>query len=106
MRADSIRVDGKQAIRVGSVILEPKKIRDVPAEYPPIARTARIAGNVVIEAVIDAEGKVRSARVLKSIPLLDQAALDAVKQWEYEPTYLNGEAVPIVITVTVPFALK
>jgi protein TonB len=61
---------------------------------------------VVIEATIDETGKVRDMRVLRSIPLLDQAALDAVRQWEYEPTLLNGRPVPVIMTVTVNFALR
>ncbi len=74
--------------------------------YPQIAQSARVQGIVIIEATIDRSGKVTDTRVLKSIPLLDQAALDAVRQWEYEPTLLNGVAVPVIVTVTVNFTLK
>ena len=55
---------------------------------------------------IGPNGKVQNARVLRSIPLLDQAALDAVKQWEYTPTLLNGVPVPVIMTVTVQFTLQ
>ncbi len=60
---------------------------------------------VVIEATIDPSGRVADARILRSIPLLDQAALDAVRQWEYTPTLLNGVAVPVTMTVTVQFRI-
>jgi protein TonB len=84
----------------------PTKIRNVNPVYPQIAQSARIQGTVVIEATIDREGKVSEARVLRSVPLLDQAALDAVRQWEYTPTLLNGEPVPVIMTVTVNFTLR
>jgi protein TonB len=74
--------------------------------YPPIAISARVQGRVIIEATIDRHGKVGEAKVLRSIPLLDQAALDAVRQWEYTPTLLNGEPVPVIMTVTVNFTLR
>ncbi len=61
---------------------------------------------MIIEATIDPGGKVTKTRVLRSIPLLDQAALDAVRKWEYEPTMLNGVAVPVIMTVTVNFTLR
>jgi protein TonB len=57
----------------------------------------------VIEATIDEEGKVADARVVKSVPLLDQAALDAVRQWEYQPSLLNGVPTAVVTTVTIKF---
>jgi periplasmic protein TonB len=60
---------------------------------------------VIIEATIGSDGRVQNARVLRSIPLLDDAALDAVKQWQYVPTLLNGVPVPVVMTVTVQFRL-
>ncbi len=60
---------------------------------------------VILEAVIGVDGKVTNAQVLRSIPLLDQAALDAVRQWQYTPTLLNGAPVPVIMTVTVTFTL-
>ena len=65
-----------------------------------------VEGVVIIEATIDRRGKVSETRLLRSIPLLDQAALDAVRQWEYDPTLLNGVAVPVIVTVTVTFTLR
>jgi TonB family protein len=94
------------ALRVGGAIRQPRKIKDVPPVYPAIARTARVQGVVIVEASIDATGNVSDVRILRSIPLLDQAAVDAVKQWQYEPTLLNGSAVPIIMTVTVNFTLR
>ena len=92
-----------QPVRVGSRIVQPQKIRDVPAVYPEDARRAGITGLVVLEIFIAADGTVRDAKVLRSIPMLDQAALDAVRQWRYEVTHLNGRAVPVIITDTVSF---
>ena len=63
-------------------------------------------GIVILEAVISETGRVRDVRVLRSIPLLDNAAIDAVRQWQFTPTLLNGQPVPIVMTVTVSFELK
>jgi len=92
--------------RVGGNIEQPKKTKDVPPVYPKIALSARIQGLVIIEAVIDERGHVRDAKVMKSIPLLDEAALAAVRQWEYTPTTVDGVPVSVVMTVTVNFALK
>ena len=74
--------------------------------YPSIAQSARVQGVVIIEATIGLSGRVTDTRVLRSIPLLDQAAIDAVKQWEFTPTTLNGTAVPVIMTVTVQFTLN
>lgn len=93
----------KAAVRPGGRIMAPKKIKDFPPVYPALAQTAGVSGPVTIEATIDTEGKVVDAKVVKSIALLDQAALDAVQQWEYLPTMLNGTPVPVTITVTVNF---
>jgi TonB family protein len=91
------------AVRVGGKIRAPTKIQDVKPVYPAIAQSAHVAGAVIIEATIGPDGKVIDAKVLRSIPLLDQAALDAVRQWVYTPTLLNGVPVPVVITVTINF---
>jgi protein TonB len=74
--------------------------------YPDIAMRARVAVVVILEATIDAQGRVVNVRVLRSVPLLDLAAVDAVRQWEFTPTRLNGVAVPVVMTVTVNFTLR
>jgi TonB family protein len=94
------------AYRVGGNIAPPRKIKDFAPVYPPAARQAGIQGVVILEAIIGVDGTVTNARVLRSIPLLDQAAIDAVKQWQYTPVMLSGTPVPIVMTVTVNFALR
>lgn len=91
------------AVRVGGKIRAPIKIQDVKPVYPAMAQSAHVAGAVIIEATIGPDGKVIDAKVLRSIPLLDQAALDAVRQWVYTPTLLNGVPVPVVVTVTINF---
>jgi len=95
-----------QAICVAAGIKGTNKIKDLSPVYPDIAKQARVQGIVILEAIIDPQGNVTNVRVLRSIPLLDQSAIEAVKQWKYEPTLLNGVPVPIVMTVTVNFALS
>ncbi|MCM3879414.1 MAG: energy transducer TonB [Vicinamibacterales bacterium] len=95
-----------QPARVSSGIKPPTRIKDAPPVYPDIARRARVQGVVILEAIIGADGRVQQARVLRSIPLLDQAAMDAVQSWQYTPTLLNGRPVPIIMTVTVNFRLE
>jgi protein TonB len=93
-------------VRVGGNIKEPKKIKHVNPEYPDIAKQARVQGIVILECVISPQGKVSNVTVLRGIPLLDQAAQDAVRQWVYSPTLLNGVPVPVIMTVTVNFKLN
>jgi len=93
-------------VRLGGDIRPPAKTRDVSPVYPPIAQAARVQGIVIIEATISPAGKVLDAKVLRSIPLLDAAALAAVRQWEYTPTLLNGLPVSVVMTVTVNLQLR
>jgi protein TonB len=93
-------------VRVGGNIKPPTKTKEVRPIYPPIAQSARVQGVVIIEATIGADGRVKDAKVLRSIPLLDQAATDAVKQWVFTPTLLNGVPVPVIMTVTVNFTLQ
>jgi protein TonB len=95
-----------QPIRVGGDIKEPIRLKTVAPVYPDVARAAGISGVVIIEAVIDPQGRVSDARVLRSIPLLDEAALDAVRQWTFTPTLLNGVPVSVVMTVTVSFVSR
>jgi TonB family protein len=92
-------------VRVGGSIKEPMLIKKVPPVYPPIAQSAGVTGVVIVEALIDFDGSVREARILRSVALLDQAALDAVRQWVFQPTVLNGAPVQVVMTVTVNFSL-
>jgi protein TonB len=93
-------------IVVGGHIKAPARIKYVMPEYPDIARAARVQGVVIIEAIIGADGRVEQARVLRSNPLLEQAALAAVRAWVYTPTLLNGRPTPVSMTVTVQFRLN
>ncbi len=91
---------------VGGKVQRPQKTRDVAPVYPTIAQSARVQGVVIIEATIGVNGRVLDARILRSIPLLDASALAAVRQWEFTPTFLNGQPVPVIMTVTVNFTLQ
>jgi periplasmic protein TonB len=92
-------------IHLRSGMRAPRKVQHVDPVYPRIAQASHVEGTVVLEAVIDVNGAVTSVRVLRSIPLLDQAAVDAVRAWKFTPTLLNGVPVPVALTVTVRFAL-
>jgi TonB family protein len=92
--------------RTGGVIREPRKVRHVAPEYPALAVAARVQGRVVLDCVIDEDGRVSSVTVLKPQPLLEAAAVDAVRQWRYVPTLLNGTRVSVLLTVTVDFRLR
>ena len=93
-------------VRVGGNIKAPTKLSNVAPAYPPMAKQARVEGTVILEATISPQGRVTDVKVLRGIPLLDNAALDAVKQWHYSPTLLNGTPVPVIMTVTVNFRLN
>ena len=93
-------------VPVGGRVKEPTKIRHVAPVYPVIAQQAQVQGVVIIEAVIGVDGRVQEARVLRSKPLLDEAALTAVRGWVFTPTLLNGVPVPVIMTVTVNFTLR
>jgi protein TonB len=93
-------------LRVGGTVLPPARLVYVPPVYPSLAQTARVEGEVVLEATIDETGAVRDVIVRTSVPLLDRAAIDAVSKWRYSPTRLNGQAVPVIMQVRVRFSLK
>ena len=97
---------GLTPVRVGGNVKTPTKVKDVPPVYPPDALAARVTGVIILEVTIDTDGHVYDAKVLRSIPLLDNAALEAVRQWEFTPTELNGMRVPVIMTVTVNFTLQ
>ena len=88
-------------LRVGGSIQAPRKLRHVAPVYPQIAQQARVTGTVILEAVLSPTGEVSNVKVLRSVPLLDAAAVDAVAQWRYAPTLLNGTPVSVLMTVTV-----
>jgi TonB family protein len=93
-------------VRVGGDVPAPMKIRDVKPVYPPLARQGGVQGTVVVEVLIDSAGYVAQGHILRSIPLLDQAALDAVRQWKFMPVMVNGVARPATMTLTVHFTLQ
>ncbi|HXB56882.1 MAG TPA: TonB family protein [Vicinamibacteria bacterium] len=95
-----------QAVRVGGQIKEPKKLKHVNPVYPDIAKQARVQGMVILECTISPQGRVTDVKVLRGLPLLDASAVEAVKQWVYTPTLLNGVPVPVIMTVTVNFKLN
>jgi len=92
-------------VRVGGDVSAPRLLHRVDPEYPLMAVTAQIEGMVILEATVDEAGAVTDTRVLRSHSVLDQAAVEAVEQWRYEPLRLNGKAHPFVLTVTVSFSL-
>jgi TonB family protein len=94
------------AVRIGGGVGAPVKVKNVSPVYPQTAMAERIQGVVILEARIGPEGRVTNARVLRSIPLLDQAALDAVLQWEFSPTLMNGTPVPVIKTITIQFSVS
>ena len=93
-------------VRISGPIEPPRKIHNQAPVYPPLAVASRVQGTVVIDAVISATGTVQDARVITSVPLLDEAALAAVRQWVFTPTRLGGVPVPVILTVKVEFKLQ
>ncbi len=94
-------------IRVGGDVKPPEKIFYPSPQYTEIARKARIQGVVIVEAIIDKEGKVTNVKVLKGLPMgLDQAAVDAVSRWTFKPATLNGKPVAVIYNLTVNFQLQ
>ena len=96
----------QEPLRVGGNIRAPQKTRNVDPRYPPDAQAARVTGVVILEVVVDPDGRVTDVEVQRSVPLLDEAAIEAVRRWEYTPTLLNGVPVPIIMAVTVNFQLR
>ena len=92
-------------VRVGGEIKPPIKTKDFKPVYPPLARQTRTQGVVILEVTIAEDGKVKSVKVLKSLAMLDAAAIDAVQRWEYKPTIVNGKATPVIMPISVIFKL-
>jgi protein TonB len=90
---------------VGAKVQAPRLIYQVQPIYPALAKQVRVQGDVVIDSVIDQQGKVTQMRVVSGNPLLVQSAVQALEQWRYQPTLLNGEPVPVDMFVTVHFQL-
>jgi protein TonB len=92
-------------IRTGGEIQAPALVKRVPPVYPPLAASAGVEGLVILEATVGRDGRVEGVTVLRSVKLLEKAAIDAVRQWQYEPLLLNGKPERFILTVTVNFSL-
>lgn len=100
-------IEPEGPIRVGGDVTRPTRVSGPNPQYTEIARKARIQGVVIVEAIIDKQGNVTNVKVLKPLPMgLDQAAVDAVKRWKFEPATLNGKPVDVYYNLTVNFRLQ
>jgi protein TonB len=100
------KVATPQRVRVSQGVSQGLLIRKVQPNYPPLARQARIQGNVVLTAEISKDGSIENLRLVSGHPMLAPAAIEAVKQWKYKPYFLNGEPVEVETQVTVIFSLS
>ncbi len=100
------KVATPQRVRVSQGVSQGLLIHQVKPAYPPLARQARIAGSVVLQAVIAKDGTIQNLHVVSGHPMLAPAAVDAVKQWRYKPYFLNGEPVEVETQITVNFSLS
>jgi protein TonB len=94
-----------QRVKQGGQVTAASLVTQTRPVYPALARQARIQGSVILHAIIDKDGKVAQLEVISGHPLLVQSALDAVKQWRYKPTMLNGDPVEVDTTITVTFTM-
>lgn len=99
-------IKSRAPVRLGGRVRAPRQIQRVEPKYPVLARQTHISGTVIIEAVLDESGNVVEMKVVSGHPLLLQAALDAVRQWKYEPTYLNDLPVAVQMNISVTFTLS
>jgi periplasmic protein TonB len=99
------KVATPQRVRVSQGVTQGLLVRQVRPNYPPLARTARIQGKVILQAQISKSGDIQNLQVISGHPMLIQSALEAVKQWKYRPYYLNGEPVEVDTTIEVNFSL-
>ena len=90
-------------VRVGGDVKPPVKTKNVAPVYPPVALQLRVQGVVILEVTIGTDGKVRDVKVARSVNLLDSAAVQAVRGWEYKPTIVNGQPVQVIMTVPIVF---
>ncbi len=93
-------------LAVGGDVKQAKLISSVPPVYPALAKNQHVSGNVTVDALIDANGRVTSMKVVSGPSLLHQAAMDALKQWKYQPAMLDGKAVPMHLSITIRFNLQ
>jgi protein TonB len=94
-----------QRVRVSQGVSQGLLIRQVKPTYPPLARSARIQGTVVLQALISKDGSIENLHLVSGHPMLAPAAIEAVKQWKYKPYFLNGEPVEVETTINVNFTL-
>lgn len=95
-----------KAVRVGGQIKQPKLLQQVKPVFPELAAQARLSAIVIMEALVDTQGRVKSVTILRGAPLFDDAAIAAVKQWRYQPLLLNGVPTDFILTVTINFNLS
>jgi len=106
-RSPDADADRAASVRVGAAVPAPRRVREVRPRYPAEAQAEGAAGTVILEVLINGDGKISELRVLRSVhPLLDEAAVEAVRQWEYAPTLVSGRPQPVVMTVTLGFSLS
>ena len=101
--AIEVKSGPKSPLQVGGEVKPPKLIREIAPAYPALAKQAKIQGDVIISAIIDEKGEVTDMKVVAGPPLLFAAAMAAVRQWRYEPTYLNGQPWPVAHEITIHF---
>lgn len=95
-----------ERVRIGGVVMAGKLIHRVTPQYPPLAKLAHVSGTVRLQAIIGRDGRIQGLQVLGGHALLVQAAVDAVAQWVYQPTTLNGDVVEVLTTIDVNFTLR
>jgi TonB family protein len=93
-------------VRVGGDVKPPVKTKNVTPVYPPIAKQTHVQGVVMLDVTIGTDGKVKDVKVLRSVKGLDDAAVTAVRAWEFKPTMVNGQVVQVIMTVPVIFTLE
>jgi TonB family protein len=103
---DQSQRDVHEVLRVGGDVPKPKRVEGEGPAYPPDAQAARVQGTVAIEMMIGTDGRVVYAYVVRSVPMLDEAALATARRWRFEPTLVNGVPVPVVCEMTVNFRLE
>jgi TonB family protein len=91
---------------VGGDVKQAKLVSAVPPAYPTLAKSQHVSGNVLVDALIDANGRVTTMKIVSGPTLLHQSAMDALKQWKYQPATLDGKPVPMHLTVTIQFRLQ
>ena len=95
-----------QRVRAGGVVPEPKLLKRVEPVYPPDALAAKVSGVVILDVAIGKDGAVVDAKVLRPVPMFEEAAVQAVRQWKYTASQMNGEPVEVLLIVTIHFKVQ